>query len=1523
MKVNTKRILLLLLGALLSNSLLILNNGLSTCAASQEFPQHLVSNQLAPPIEFPGAPKGGYVDPHLLNATGPTRVLIAASDCLPLYEAAQHMMSSRATPSFEGFYMIVGVMEAEKVDQIASNPLVFTIIKDRKIDYTVSTDLPTTNLSEESIPFLSPTKPKPVLKDEALATRPETTLRDVVNITGAKRTWADLQIDGTDVTIAIVDTGVDYGTLSLGYWDSVARDEMGYPAAFDADAECMVLTNTTVEAYMNETTMKKYLNTSGTDPDVYSVFNSSFEIPLVTKFSQLTNSTWPYDMEITGINSLSGNYHFGIMFQYLFGLADLFPVLAVDSTKPGFYDTVYVDLSFDWWWWNFTSFLDASFADETALTPTGWTVAARDFTGDGIYDISAGTLGYFLDVWGVSPDPADRGLVLKPVDPNGNYAIFVNDWWGHGTQCANSAGGRDKEHPLAGSGVAPGVKIMGIVALWIGDIIEAELWAAGFDLIPGTEGWSDPIPGYGWVWGTWNYTGNHKADIISNSWGFSEWAPSLLGLPWYDPLTILEDALMIPGYLDPDYTGTVVIHAGGNGAPGYGTFTSPGYATLPISVGASTSFGTAASSLFGIAGGYFDDVISWSATGPTPMGNVKPDVVDVGAYAWVAGPVWSGLGDGWNATETFGGTSMATPLTSGSAALLIQGYTKAHGNRPTPETAKVILKSTAKDLGYDPFLQGSGRVECFTAVSLALKTLGVTIASPVTWDNVRSRIQYAWSSAHESFGDPLQLSPPIGPINDVSWFAGAVQPNGSTSAEFTFTNPTNDNVTGTITSVVHKQTGITARHSGNTGPLEGWLEGYGDQIVLDASEIPYEADLMVATLTVPFEHFDQDGNYIWDNRFRIFILDWIDENLDEIIEATEVFNINYGYDTGTVCEARVGFPSSKFEGKPVIWVSQVNQNEAIPVPYNIHVKYYKRNKWTWATSPATITVEANSSETFTIDLTVPPEAPQGVYEGQIIVNITSPYTRSVAIPVSLTVPMVLSSEDLAVDVTPPNATELYDPYRLNGHFDWRWRYEAGDWKQWIFDIQDPTTVAAFISCNWTGTMTDIDMFGINPMEILVDGAMSPHLENGCFRWQTRTGTTDEYVVLTTTAFTNPLTGLHTVLLHNVLFNGTIFPENVKGRVELVKLTPRGPTNLLTQSGQSATQNFAITTGRRLTNITVSTSYPFTPFPVVEVTPSSIPKVEAANSTEFSVKVNVPEDTPEGTYQVTIYFTSSELPFLVYATINVTVDNAPPTISIVSPKSEAVVSGNITIEAYTIDPSEIETVKFDTETTSSLMSFDNITGYWTGNLDTTKLSDGINIIKVTTIDKARNSFEKTITMIVDNTAPSANITSPEDETQLNGTVTVRFDASDPNMELVQLIIGNTVFNVTGVTSYEWDTTTVGDDAYKITLVAYDKAGNTATAHVTVTTTNVQKATEEGYATGKEEGYASGKMEGYEEGYATGEEEGYKTGREDGYKEGNITGRNSGVTIGALIGFVIGAIGSAVVVLTIAKIKRKQS
>jgi len=1385
---------------------------------------------------FPEVPRpyqGGYVDPELLNSVGPTRVLIIASGSLPLNEIAKYTISSRAAPSFKGFYIMMGVMPAEDVEQLASDPRILAILKDRKIRYPISTELPTVQSLMETTKF---TLGKQESRRKPFAGGSETTLREVVNITGAQKAWETYNINGTGITIAVVDTGVDYGALSLGYWDVVARDSAGYPAAFDADGECMAFTNITLTAYSTEA--GDFIPTKDTDPCVY-VFDK------VYKFSELEltglPSKWPRDMEVTGIVSQSGNYHFGLMFQYLLGY-DLFPVLVVDSTTPGVYDTVYVDLSFDWAWIELGDWPpEFSFTDETPVTPTGWTVAARDFTDDGIYDLSAGSLGYFLDIWAVSPNPDDKGLVLKPIDPNGDYVVFVNDWFGHGTSCASCAVGRDPGHPFAEIGMAPGAKVMGITALYEGDIIEAELWASGFDLIPGTEG-ERSVQGYGTVYGTWNYTGNHKADIISNSWGVSDWAPRLQGLPWYDVLTVLEDALTVPGYLDPEYPGTVIVHAGGNGAAGYGTFTEPAYATLPIGVGASTALNYTKQNL-GFAGGGHDDITSWSARGPTPLGNVKPDVVNIGAFGWAAQPVWSGRGDGSKAFDLFGGTSMATALTAGASAMIIQAYNQTYSVKPTPEATKAIAKSSAKDLGYDAFLQGSGRVDVLAAVELALNASGVTVTSPATWDNIRPRIEYAWSTSYGSLRETLLFKAPLGPISDVNWFAGAIHPGGSTKAQFTVQNPTAQPVTANVTPVVYKQIGSTTTYSGETFKLPSdwqdrdWM--WGNLTVLDLASIPPETELTVISLTVSYEHFDQDMNYRWNYRWGVYILDWIDSNENGIVEIDEVHQLNHGENAGTTNEVRLSFPFSKIRGQPLIFVFQKGGLD--PIPFEIHMSHYERSNWTWVETPTTIFVAEGSSETFTANLTVPADIPQGVYEGQIKIDITSPYNKTIVVPVSLLVPFVLSTGDLAYDITPPPTMELYDSYRFNGYFDWMWGYESGDWKQWTLDVQDSTVVAAFVSANWTRNMTDIDMLGINPMGVIVDAAVSPHLRNGCFEWDTRTKTTGEYVVLDTSMLTNTLTGIYTVLFHNVLLNGTAFPETVTGRVELVKLAPRRLISVTTRSGQSVWQNYTVTTGRRLTNVAMLTSYPLTPFPV-EISPPTVPELEAMNFTEFGVRVDVPEDASEGEYPVMIYFISSELPFQVYVLINVIVDNTPPTIGIVWPEEGAVFRETVTVEAYASDPSGIETVEFEAGTTSTVMAFNNVTGHWTGRLDTRKLPDGINSIKVKAVDKAGNTAEKMVAVTVDNTPPSVRVTSPGDEAELSGNVSITFAASDTNLKQVQLIIDDSVYDVTFRTEFNWNTTTVGDGRHTIKLVAYDKAGNIAETSVTVTTISVRLVVE---------------------------------------------------------------------------------
>jgi len=1432
MTIGKRRMLMLLLGTLL----LSIAPSSTMAFTAGATPRPFQRQSTGPFSSFPEVPRpyqGGYVDPELLNSVGPTRVLIIASGSLPPNEVAKYTISSRAAPSFKGFYIMVGVMPAEDVEQLASDPRILAILKDRKVQYPVSTAFPEVQSLMETTKF---TLGKQESRRKSFAGGSETTLREAVNITGAQKAWETYNVNGTGVTIAVVDTGVDYGALSLGYWDVVARDSAGYPAAFDADGECMAFTNITLRSY--STDADEFIPTKDTDPCVYFLGK-------VYKFSELEltdpPSKWPWDMEVTGIVSQSGNYHFGLMFQYLFGY-DLFPVLVVDSTTPGVYDTVYLDLSFDWAWIELGDWPpDFSFTDERPLTTTGWTVAARDFTDDGIYDLSAGSLGYFLDIWALSPNPNDKGLVLKPIDPKGDYVVFVNDWFGHGTSCASCAVGRESEHSSAGPGMAPGAKVMGVTALYLGDIIEAELWASGFDLIPGTEG-ERSVRGYGTVYGTWNYTGNHKADIISNSWGVSEWAPRLIGLPWYDVLTVLEDVLTVSGYLDPEYPGTVIVHAGGNGAAGYGTFTEPAYATLPIGVGASTSLNYTKQNL-GFAGGGYDDIISWSARGPTPLGNVKPDVVNIGAFGWAAEPVWSGRGDGSEAFDLFGGTSMATALTGGASALVIQAYNQTYGVEPAPESTKAIVKSSAKDLGYDAFLQGSGRVDAFSAVELALNASGVTVTSTATWDNIRPRIEYAWSTSYTSLGQPLLFKAPLGPIRDVDWFAGAIPPGGSTKAQFTVQNPTTQPVTANVTPVVYEQIGNTITYSGETFKLpsdwqdQDWM--WGNLTVMELASMPPETELTVISLAVSYEHFDQDMNYRWNYRWGLYILDWIDSNENGIVEIGEVHQLNHGENAGTTNEVRLSFPFSKIRGQPVIFVFQKGGLD--PIPFEIHVSHYERSNWTWVETPTTILVAEFSSETFTANLTVPADTPQGVYEGQIKIDITSPYNKTIVVPVSLVVPVVLSTGDLAYDITPPPTMKLYDSYRFNGYFDWMWGYESGDWKQWILDVQDSNVVAAFVSANWTRNMTDIDMLGINPMGVIVDEAVSPHLKEGCFEWDTRTKTTQEYVVLDTSILSNTLTGIYTVLLHNVLLNGTAFPETVTGRVELIKLAPRRLVSVTTRSGQSVRQNYTITTGRRLTNVAMLTSYPLTPFPV-EITPPTVSELEAMNFTEFGVRVDVPEDTSEGEYPVIVYFTSSELPFQVYVLINVTVDNTSPTIGIVWPEEGAVLREAVTVEAYASDPSGIEKVEFEVGTTSTVIAFNNDTGHWAGRLDTRKLSDGINSIKVKAVDKAGNTAEKTVAVVVDNIPPSVRITSPRDEAELSGNVNITFAAADANLKQVQLIIDDSMYDVTFRTEFNWNTTKVGDGPHTIKLIAYDEASNMAETSVTVTTINTRLAVE---------------------------------------------------------------------------------
>ena len=162
--------------------------------------------------------------------------------------------------------------------------------------------------------------------------------------------------------------------------------------------------------------------------------------------------------------------------------------------------------------------------------------------------------------------------------------------------------------------------------------------------------------------------------------------------------------------------GIVVVVAAGNmgrdntfGEQGYGTITAPGNDPLVITVGAMKDMSTITRS---------DDLIaSYSSKGPTTIDHiVKPDLVAPGNLIVSLDAPGSTLATTYpanvlkkkdyetnngNATTntyiTLSGTSMATPMVSGSAALLLQKDPSL-----TPDTVKARLMKTATK-NFPPF----------------------------------------------------------------------------------------------------------------------------------------------------------------------------------------------------------------------------------------------------------------------------------------------------------------------------------------------------------------------------------------------------------------------------------------------------------------------------------------------------------------------------------------------------------------------------------------------------------------------------------------------------------------------------------------------------------------------------------------------------------------------------------------------------------------------------------------------------
>jgi len=193
------------------------------------------------------------------------------------------------------------------------------------------------------------------------------------------------------------------------------------------------------------------------------------------------------------------------------------------------------------------------------------------------------------------------------------------------------------------------------------------------------------------VWESWQYALDNGADISSNSIGWNYgWSPDRS--TW----RANAEAAMAAGM-------TMVIAAGNDG-PADETVTCPGDVPGVITVGATK---------------ITDEIAGFSGRGPVDWSSIapyydypsltKPDVCAPGVdivscdFQNIQGYLW-----GWN------GTSMATPHTAGTAALLLDANPTL-----TPAQIRQALEDYAKELG-DPGkdnVYGSGRINSFASVS--------------------------------------------------------------------------------------------------------------------------------------------------------------------------------------------------------------------------------------------------------------------------------------------------------------------------------------------------------------------------------------------------------------------------------------------------------------------------------------------------------------------------------------------------------------------------------------------------------------------------------------------------------------------------------------------------------------------------------------------------------------------------------------------------------------------------------------
>tara|TARA_B100000953_G_scaffold168345_1_gene138652 strand:+ start:2751 stop:6989 length:4239 start_codon:yes stop_codon:yes gene_type:complete len=1235
---------------------------------------------------------------------------------------------------------------------------------------------------------------------------PHSKISEIGNLANSRQVHNLYNVTGSDITIAVIDTGVDFSNRDMQH--ALARDNENIPIMLDADGQGIILTNATFAANIDKYgTLKNFtkskidgLNTTSSvyvkakNDGVYLdlakngngtsllVYNSLY--PMIGS-SPLLNGTINDDMKIGKnmhdyIVSQSGVYRLGVMYQAALSHLQVVPVLVTDSETSGTYDTIIADMSTSWK--DFTRDseeekpdYDFDFTDEIPRkVGDGNEFLLYDFDDDGQFDYSAGTIGaQVLDIYGVINNEAKmhdtmgaiNGTLLPPIDVNGEFFGVMTDQFGHGTASAATIASKGiQEYDIYNDtkkftikGVAPDSKIIPVKALWFGDIVYSWLWSAGFN--------NDDVE--------WKFSGSPRANIISNSWGVSNF-PVFEYAPGHDLLSLILAALYVPGSLSDDYPGVLMVISAGNSGHGYGTIGFPSTSQSAITVGATSSNVFVGydsfkdEPRFGNTTTHADHVVDFSSRGPSIIGDPKPDLMSIGAYSFTPSAITK---TSTNSTDQefrlFGGTSMAAPIVSGSAALVMQSLNEK--SQPfAPYDVKNILMSSATDLQNDVFTQGAGLVDSFQAVKSVNGHGGTFIVhNSRTSANIEAILDESIKNINSTAIGFDKFTVSIKDVPQTSWFGGRLVPGEASTTTFTIENPTNKTLEISIIpqklKLIEKFTlnGMTETHLQD--PILNKSKTYRPNYIpitdltsdisnesnsTSTNKFPEDSSLLILNANFEFDTFMNQTNPIYADDLRIsslYLYDWTDKNNDTEITSDELSLVNRGGSWGTVQELRITEPEEKFEDVPVVgvypvpsrysfWIGDIKQNST-SMNYSLTASYFGKDSWNdLSLEQNEISIPPLSNTKINSTITTNPEQKTGIYDGFLRFEgehheLNVPVSYAVTHSVEKDIPLVVHGEQNSVN---------YGTGFVKGAFDMTNRYMAGDWRQYFLAIDDSTINSGAIEFSWEEEKTNLSVFVMDPQGKIISTNMPSGVFGHFLGWPSIDW-------LGTSPFSQ---------------GGGFFPVKNKDNTSTVLFAPinqTGTYSLLVHS--------TLFDGKDITEpITLAAKF-------TTVTPDDVPPKIILDLPEF---VNIenkirPEIIEDNLYSVT----------------------------------------------YFLDSVEIE------------MPVDG--------LDISEISDGPHILTINANDRVGLEATKSFNFVVDTEPPSLEIKSPKNNTSVSNVLFIDLSLDDDNLpekEMISFLLP-TGERIIDKAVYSFDTSQVEDGQYKIILSGIDKAGNSVTHEIMFT------------------------------------------------------------------------------------------